>query len=726
MVKKIISTILVTCIIASFAPVCFAQEAEIIGPDVIYAPSEGQYAYISYMLDGGADAYIWQVSGDSAKAYAASDRYIGINGKSGDFILNAVRESDKSVIASKEISVSEIGFDFEKYGGAGVRPSVGNLNGIAEWENYTGNLNAVIAVEENGNKYLNASAATNCSGVLSIKNAISGGIVTVDASVLYKQGADTGNFIRLRNSGGQWAAQVNMNSGNWSCGSNKDIYMQNEDTWADIRFVINLDEAVYSVYAKDREEQSYGAPIAENAAYAVGSNSRDLKSLVINTPVDNLRIFSGVDPLMSADFSFSGSKRFTRAYGNEESVIKFEPELKYNGETVNEPVSCSTDTDYDGVRTDGNTMYLKSGAPNSIDLRFSAFGGLLEKLCTVEIDDCTYYDFENQAAGEEPLGFVSSGALVNEDELNKYLSVKGTASISLTPPDEASVISFKIRKKDVGVGSVKIGSLSLTVSNDGNTCMLYADGDNTNAITLSKDEWNSIIYRYTSDGKITLIINDKALLFDMQTADPSAEAVEFSETDADDIYSGSPLMSAPRAVQLGIGGSPAALLTLTADYKFFSSFGDEEAESEINWYIADRPDSEPTLAGYGKTFKIPQGAVGKWVYFSVLPKGEAMTGDISYSNPIEVKGMLDAEFIDGGIKVNADNVWGEPKKVIIGVSAYKNGLCCDISVIQKIISADGTSEEFMTDTECDKYIITVLESESLIPLAVKELKREGM
>ena len=63
-----------------------------------------------------------------------------------------------------------------------------------------------------------------------------------------------------------------MNSGNWSCGSNKDIYMQNEGTWADIRFVINLDEAVYSVYAKAREEQSYGAPIVENAEYAVGSN----------------------------------------------------------------------------------------------------------------------------------------------------------------------------------------------------------------------------------------------------------------------------------------------------------------------------------------------------------------------------------------------------------------------------------------------------------------------
>lgn len=726
MVKKIISTILVPCIIALFAPVCFAQKAEIIGPDVIYAPSEGQYAYISYMLDGGTEAYAWQVSGDSAGAYAASDQYIGINGKSGDFILNAVRESDKSVIASKEISVSEIGFDFEKYGGAGVRPSVGNLNGIAEWENYTGNLNAVIAVEENGNKYLNASAATNCSGVLSIKNAIPGGTVTVDASVLYKQGADSGNLIRLRNSGGQWAAQVNMNSGNWSCGSNKDIYMQNEDTWADIRFVINLDEAVYSVYAKDREEQSYGAPIVENAEYAVGSNSRDLKSLVINTPVDNLRIFSGVDPLMSADFSFSGSKRFTRAYGNEESVIKFEPELKYNGEPVNEPVSCSTDTDYDGVRIDGNNICLTSDAPRSIDLRFSAFGGLSEKLLTIEIDDCTFVDFENQIVGEEPNGFVSNGASVDEDEFNKYLSVKGTASISLTPPDEASVISFKIRKKDIGLGAVKIGSLNLSINNDGNMCVLYADDDNTNAINLLQDEWNSFIYRYTSDGRIAVLVNDKALMFDEQTADMPASAVEFSGTDADDIYSGSPLMSAPRAVQLSADGSPAAFLTLAADYKFFSPFGDEEAESEIKWYISDRPDSEPTLAGYGKTFKIPQGAVGKWIYFSVLPKGEAMTGDISYSNPIEVKGMLDAEFGENGIKVNADNVWGEPKNVIIGVSAYKNGLCCDISVIQKVISADGTAEEFITDTTCDKYIITVLESESLIPLAVKELKREGM
>ncbi len=725
MVKKIISTILVTCIIASFAPVCFAQEAEIIGPDVIYAPSEGQYAYISYMLDGGADAYIWQVSGDSAKAYAASDRYIGINGKSGDFILNAVSESDKSIIASKEVSVSEIGFDFEKYGGAGVRPSIGNLNGIAEWENYTGNLNAVIAVEENGNKYLNASAGTNCSGVLGIKNAISGGTVTVDASVLYKQGADSENLIRLRNSSGQWAAQVNMNSGNWSCGSNKDIYMQNEGTWADIRFVINLDEAVYSVYAKAREEQSYGAPIVENAEYAVGSNSRDLKSLVINTPVDNLRIFSGVDPLMSADFSFSGSKRFTRAYGNEESVIKIKTELEYNGEPVNEPVSCSTDTDYDGMRIDGNNICLTSDAPDSIDLRFSAFGGLSEKLLTLEIDDCTFVDFENQIVGEEPNGFVSNGASVDEEELNKYLSVKGTASINLLSPDEASVISFKIRKKDVGVGTVKIGSLNLSINNDGNTCVLYAD-DNTNAITLSQDEWNSFIYRYTSDGRSTVLVNDKALMFDEQTADMPAAAVEFSGTDADDIYSGSPLMLVPCAVQLSADGSPAALLTLTADYKFFSSFGDEEAESEIKWYISDRPDSEPTLAGYGKTFKIPQSAVGKRVYFSVLPKGKRMAGDVVYSEPIAVRGILDAEFSENGIKVNADNVWGEPKDIIIGVSSYKKGVCCDISVMRKVISTDGTAAEFITDTTCDKYIITVLESESLIPLAVKELKREGM
>lgn len=725
MVKKIISTILVTCIIASFAPVCFAQKAEIIGPDVIYAPSEGQYAYISYMLDGGADAYIWQVSGDSAKAYAASDRYIGINGKSGDFILNAVSESDKSIIASKEVSVSEIGFDFEKYGGAGVRPSVGNLNGIAEWENYTGNLNAVIAVEENGNKYLNASAGTNCSGVLGIKNAISGGTVTVDASVLYKQGADSENLIRLRNSSGQWAAQVNMNSGNWSCGSNKDIYMQNEGTWADIRFVINLDEAVYSVYAKAREEQSYGAPIVENAEYAVGSNSRDLKSLVINTPVDNLRIFSGVDPLMSADFSFSGSKRFTRAYGNEESVIKIKTELEYNGEPVNEPVSCSTDTDYDGMRIDGNNICLTSDAPDSIDLRFSAFGGLSEKLLTLEIDDCTFVDFENQIVGEEPNGFVSNGASVDEEELNKYLSVKGTASINLLSPDEASVISFKIRKKDVGVGTVKIGSLNLSINNDGNTCVLYAD-DNTNAITLSQDEWNSFIYRYTSDGRSTVLVNDKALMFDEQTADMPAAAVEFSGTDADDIYSGSPLMLVPCAVQLSADGSPAALLTLTADYKFFSSFGDEEAESEIKWYISDRPDSEPTLAGYGKTFKIPQSAVGKRVYFSVLPKGKRMAGDVVYSEPIAVRGILDAEFSENGIKVNADNVWGEPKDIIIGVSSYKKGVCCDISVMRKVISTDGTAAEFITDTTCDKYIITVLESESLIPLAVKELKREGM
>ena len=103
-----------------------------------------------------------------------------------------------------------------------------------------------------------------------------------------------------------------------------------------------------------------------------------------------------------------------------------------------------------------------------------------------------------------------------------------------------------------------------------------------------------------------------------------------------------------------------------------------------------------------------------------------MSGAVSYSEPIAVKGMLDAEFGENGIKVNADNVWGEPKDIIIGVSSYKDGVCCDISVMRKVISTDGTAEEFITDTACDKYIITVLESESLIPLAVKELKREGM
>lgn len=584
---------------------------------------------------------------------------------------------------------------------------------------------ALVAEENNGNKYLNATNNTNHARVYFPSEITRlDGIVSVEWDTKIESSDSGGYSLAVASTAGEWIVMYQYRniseSSIYSISMDRTGDVSNQQnlkqfpsgTWHKARLVMDFDNRLQSFYVND--ELLVDGYSLRNDAHP--NQTYNLNGLIFGAQVDNIHIYSGKK--VERKIHIETPDSVSRPYSGD-TVLMLNAEVTEDGAPVSEIISWTLKEDYEGIRIEGEKVFISDTDLVSFTITASAYSGEIFAEKVINLHNPVYFDFEDETEGQKPSFFaLSTTATVAVEGTNKYLRADGkTATLNMTDFGGRTVVQALIRKESAAESSVRLGGLAeVKFVGENSKVKVYVEGSPQNYAIFDLGDW--IEFHATADnGLITVIVDNQCIAYEAEAENSNFDYF-YCETDLDNLIIASSYTKRPYAVNPKIEGFAASDQMVTAVFDFYAVDYETKTNSHINWYVSEGLHSAYTKVAEGEDYKIAPEHVGKYLKFDVTVSSRSGQSRKSEAQPVLINQALEAEVTGANLSVTVNNIWGTEKAFILSAVLYKEGQVSDVIAL----SGSVFGQQAMMDialgatSDFDEIHISLLNKETLSPL----------